>query len=201
LSTQFYLHVFNNKKYDMFLNIYKTIKNISNIHDVYTHYTVTTIDHLGEDGGKLKRVIGLPPKSTARFSPHTVSLPLRDLPLRAPLRFTRFFSDSCSPLRSSDFFARSAPVFHSAPMLCLQRRHMLLSRGSQMTIYAVSDLHIFENWRCTKCTWIWLKGDISWSLIGGFEKKIITRHIMHSDHCRLRSRNTSDKIFSAVVGW
>jgi len=37
---------------------------------------------------------------SGRFSPLTAPLPLRDLPLRAPLR---------SPLRSFDFLARSAP--------------------------------------------------------------------------------------------
>ena len=36
---------------------------LSTVYSVYTHYTVTTIDHVGENVGKLKKVIGLPPKS------------------------------------------------------------------------------------------------------------------------------------------
>ena len=96
---------------------------------------MSTIDHLGENGGKLKKVIGLPPKSnrlvpgtgprvasekcrvqiytgfsgmSGWFSPLTVPLPFRDLPLRAPLVFFRLF-------RSSEFLARSASSF-SAPL-------------------------------------------------------------------------------------
>ena len=47
--------------------------------DLFTYlltYLLTTIDHLGENGGKLKKVIGLPPKSNRLVSgpgPHFAS--------------------------------------------------------------------------------------------------------------------------------